>query len=133
MLGRFLKRKGSTGPKDIGKIGEEEASKFLGKKGCKVIERNLRNRFGEIDLIAKDGKTVVFVEVKTRTNLSFGLPKDAVDFKKKRHMIAASLDYLSKNPHLMECPARFDCIGVEFLEGGKFRIEHIENAFEVEE
>ncbi|MBI5560546.1 MAG: YraN family protein [Deltaproteobacteria bacterium] len=127
----FCKGKGPN-RRDIGMAGEEEAVGVLKKKGFKVMERNLRNRFGEIDIIAKDGGTVVFVEVKTRTNLSFGLPKDSLDARKKRHMVAASLDYLSRNPALRECPVRFDCVGIEFSEGGGFSVEHIENAFEAD-
>lgn len=117
----------------VGRKGEEEALKLLQEKGFEVIERNLRNRFGEIDLIARKNETVVFVEVKTRTSRSFGLPLDALDSRKRRRIIGAAKDYLSKNPALRKCTLRFDAVGVEVLEGGGLRVEHIEDAFEADE
>ncbi|MCR4324789.1 MAG: YraN family protein [Candidatus Curtissbacteria bacterium] len=65
---------------NIGKIGEDAAVKFLQKNGYKIIEHNFRIRGGEIDIIAKDGKTLVYVEVKTRSTSAFGLPEEAVGY-----------------------------------------------------
>ena len=70
----------------MGNIGEELSSKYLENIGYKIIERNFRCKQGEIDIIAKDGEEYVFVEVKTRSNLCFGKPREAVDEYKKNHI-----------------------------------------------
>ncbi len=138
MVWRFLKRTntGSGDRLDTGRIGEQWCVEFLKKKGYKIVERNFRCRYGEIDVVARDGDTLVFIEVKTRRSRGFGLPKDSLDARKKRRIITASMNFLRKaavvDPSLQECPVRFDVVGIELGQGG-YAVEHIQNAFEVEE
>ena len=74
----------------VGKAGEEAAVQFLRQHGYRILERNYRCRFGEIDLIARDGPMLAFVEVKTRRSQKYGPPAAAVTFQKQRHLIKAS-------------------------------------------
>ena len=80
-----------------GKLGEDLATKYLEKIGYKIVARNFRCRQGEIDIIARSTEELVFVEVKTRTNLSYGSPAEAVDFTKQKHMEKVAKYYLYKN------------------------------------
>jgi putative endonuclease len=111
----------------LGREGERVAERFLKKKGYKLVERNYRCVGGEIDLIALDGRVIVFVEVKTRTGHGFGTPLEAVEFRKQRKMILAAQYFLSeKGLHQRE--ARFDVVGISWPEREPV-VEHIENAF----
>ncbi|MDP2168236.1 MAG: YraN family protein [Thermodesulfovibrionales bacterium] len=114
--------------KALGAEGEDMAVKFLKKKGLKILERNLRTPFGEIDIIAKDGGTVVFIEVKTRLSDYFGHPAEAVGYRKKKHIERAALYYLSARRH--NAAARFDVISIIMRPGAGEAIEHIKDAFE---
>ena len=80
-----------------GKLGEDLATKYLEKIGYKIVARNFRCRQGEIDIIARKSEELVFVEVKARTNLSYGSPAEAVDFAKQKHMEKVAKYYLYKN------------------------------------
>lgn len=81
--------------KEIGRLGEETAAKFLQKLGYKILEKNYRySRFCEIDIVAKDKDTIVFAEVKTRTTSNFGHPFEAVNKKKLMNIFKAGLFYL---------------------------------------
>ncbi len=111
----------------LGDKGEDIAAKFLKKKGYKILKRNYTAPIGEIDIIAKDGDTVVFVEVKARTDDLFGLPHESVGSKKQRKLKSVALHYLSRLKK--QPPARFDIISICFKEGRK-EIEHIKDAFE---
>jgi len=123
---------------EIGRRGEALAEGFLKRKGYKILDRNWKGRAGEIDIVALDGKTVVFVEVKTRSSEKFGSPKDAVDSRKKKHLTNAAKEYLRKKRKSKK-PARFDVVGISIKGETLFQrlrspeIEHIENAFEVKE
>ncbi|UMZ73342.1 YraN family protein [Natranaerofaba carboxydovora] len=79
-----------------GKIGEELAEKLLKKQGYLVLEKNFRTRTGEIDIICKENDTIVFVEVKTRQDLNFGLPEEAVDFRKMAKIKKVANIYISR-------------------------------------
>lgn len=114
---------------DIGKRGELLAVDFLKKNGYKILENNFRCRYGEIDIIAMEGKGIAFVEVKTKTNDAFGPPKTAVDLRKQRQLSKAALAYLTQNK-LTNHPARFDVVGVTIRENKK-EIELIKSAFEL--
>lgn len=98
---------------NIGKCGEDIATKYLLHKGYKIIERNYRIRNGEIDIIAIDNKekALVFVEVKTRSSDEFGSPFDAIHFHKLKALLNAALVYKQKKPHLPEL-LRIDAIAV---------------------
>ncbi|MBI5643895.1 MAG: YraN family protein [Deltaproteobacteria bacterium] len=113
-----------------GRKGEEEAAVLLKKKGYKIIEKNYRCRFGEIDIIAKDGGTLVFVEVKARTSDRFGTPKCGVDFRKQRHMTLASSCYIVERG-IGDLDVRFDVVSIELKNGGSSEI--IKDAFEAVE
>ncbi len=113
-----------------GKEGEELALKFLKRSGYRIVERNYRCRYGEIDIIARDGEVLVFVEVKARTSGAFGLPVESVDARKQRHIINASTEYLARNG-LTDTPARFDVVSVEMDGGGgDASMELVRNAFD---
>ena len=112
----------------LGKEGEEIASGFLKKKGFRIIEKNYRTVFGEIDIIAQDREVLVFVEVKTRADISFAYPFEAVN-RKKREKIRKTAVCFMKNLK-KEVPARFDILSI-CLKNGKQQIEHIQDAFEV--
>ena len=110
-----------------GKRGETLAAAFLQRKGCRVLRRNVRNRFGEIDLIVQDGDEVVFVEVKTRTSGRWGDPATAVTpHKRKRICLAA--EQIATRGRLRGRPLRFDVITV-LLGGEKPEIAHYPDAF----
>ena len=114
--------------KQLGKRGETKAIAFLKKQGFKILERNYCVKSAEIDIIAKDHGTICFIEVKTRSNTTKGLPREAVTRTKQNKIIHASLIYL-KNNKLSESKVRFDVIEVQ-QENGKFSFNLIKNAFQ---
>jgi len=101
---------------------------FLQEKGLEIIEENYRTRWGEIDLIARDGPTLVFVEVKTRSQRLFGSPLQAVTPDKQRRLRRMATMYLAKK-NLDEIPARFDVVGITLLDEDPPEIVWIPNAF----
>ena len=113
----------------LGAEGEHVAEKFLRRQRYTIVERNYRCASGEVDLIALDHATVVFVEVKTRTQPGFGSPFEAVDARKQRQIQRAAQHYLTTN-RLHDRDARFDVVGV-WWEDGQPRCELIKNAFEM--
>ncbi len=116
--------------KTFGNIGENIAVKYLKRNKYIILERNFNVHGGEIDIIAKKGDYVIFVEVKTRSNDDYGGGLEAVNYTKQQRMIKAAQVYMLR---LGDVPVRFDVIVVNgFLKGEKFvkeNIEHIENAF----
>lgn len=112
----------------LGKEGEEIAIKFLKKKGYRIIEKNYRTVFGEIDIIAKDKDVIVFLEVKTRVDETFGYPFEAVTRRKREKIKKVALFFLKRFKR--ELPARFDVLSIN-IEDGKKQIRHIKDAFEV--
>ena len=126
----FLDRWRRSNEKTLGQRGEAAAATFLKKKGMTIVARSDRGRLGEIDLVAVDNRTVVFVEVKTRRSHLAGHPADAVDGDKQRRLTRLALAYL-KQHHLLENPARFDVVAVTWPDDGqKPHIEHFAGAFE---
>jgi putative endonuclease len=115
--------------KDLGRRGEEVAFRFLKKKGYRIIEKNYACKMGEMDIIAKEKDTLVFIEVKTRTSSLFGPPQLAVNFSKQRQLSKVALNYL-KEKHLEEVKARFDVVAI-LLGQNKEGIELIRNAFDL--
>lgn len=112
----------------FGREGETLARAYLEKKGMRFIERNFRRTHGEIDLIMKDGEFLVFVEVKTRRSLRWGLPIEAVTpLKQRRIRDCAALYYAER--HISGCPARFDIVEILALPGKELKIRHLANAF----
>jgi putative endonuclease len=111
---------------EIGKIGEEIALKFLKNQEYEVLELNWRFRKLEIDIIAKDGDTLVVIEVKTRKSDTFGAPDVFVDKKKQRFLIKAINEYV--NQKNLENEIRFDIVSVLY-DNNQEKIEHIKDAF----
>jgi putative endonuclease len=112
----------------LGEKGEGLAVKFLKKKGYKIVERNYRTPLGEIDIIAYDGETLAFIEVKTRESISYGQPYEAVNFFKRRKISHVALLYLKKLKEVPPC--RFDVVSIHYKDG-KPELELIKDAFEV--
>ena len=104
--------------------------RFLRRRGYKIIASGDRSKWGELDIIAVDGRTVVFVEVKTRESDEQGHPAEAVDRVKQERITRLALSYLQRHG-LLECEARFDVVAVTWPAGARRpRVEHFENAFE---
>lgn len=116
---------------EIGRRGEEAAVDFLKRRGYKIIEKNYKNKLGEIDIIAKDGDTLCFIEVKTRTNFKFGFPQEAITTFKQKKINKVALSYL-KQYNLLNISSRFDIISVVLNNKQKFDIEIIKDAFSSE-
>ena len=112
-----------------GKKGEDIAVVYLKSAGYRIVERNYKCLFGEIDIVAKDGDTVVFVEVKSRKSEEFGDPQVAVGLEKQKKISKISLKYLEEK-HLYHCNARFDVVAIKMLPSGN-KVELIQNAFEL--
>jgi putative endonuclease len=112
-----------------GKKGEELAAAHLAEAGYRIIERNYRCFFGEIDIVAEEGETLVFVEVKSRRSDAYGAPQLAVGREKQKKISKIALHYLSDHRQ-RDRPARFDVVAVMLLPAGH-RIELIRNAFEL--
>lgn len=104
------------------------AAAYFREKGYRIIEKNYRTVFGEIDIIAKDRGVLVFIEVKTRTDDVFGSPFEAVHKQKREKIRKVALCFMKKFGK--EVPARFDVLSIE-REGAGHKIEHIKDAFEV--
>lgn len=114
----------------VAKIGESLAVEHLKARGCEILAQNYRAIRGEIDLIVRDGEFTVFVEVKTRRSLKFGLPQAAVTLQKQRQISKVALAYLQAQ-NLLDAPCRFDVIAVHLSPQLKLlRLEQIESAFD---
>lgn len=117
--------------KTIGELGEKAACKYLKKNKYKILDCNFQKKFGEIDIIAKCGETVSFIEVKTRKSDNFGLPCEYVTRAKQQRLIRTAYAYIGEKE--LDANYSFDIIEV-YHENGKIKdIRHIKNAFEVEE
>lgn len=108
--------------KKLGKLGEKKAREYLIKNGWKIVEKNYVNPFGEVDIIARKGGVLAFVEVKTRLSDVFGTPSEAVSRARQRKYIQAAKYYFAGRG--IDCTVRFDII--EVFRG---QLNHIENAF----
>jgi putative endonuclease len=118
-------------PRTLGERGELAAVKFLRRLGYKVVAHGARGQFGELDIICVDGRTIVFVEVKTRHSHDAGHPADAVDDKKQRRLVRLGLAYLKRHDLLESCQARFDIVAITWPDLKRPpTIEHFKNAFE---
>jgi putative endonuclease len=112
----------------LGKSGEDLACRELERRGYAIIARRYRVRGGELDVIARDGQTIVFVEVKTRASRMFGEAAEAVTPLKQLRMTRLAEEYLARH-HLSECPCRFDVVSID-VDTGAPAIEVIQNAFD---
>lgn len=121
----------AQGPRHaLGPEGEALAAEYLREKGFRILARNYRTAWGEIDIIARDGGTYCFVEVKARRHIRQGTPFEAVTPAKQRKLYKMALTYLQEKD-LGDQPARFDVVAVLFPPGEPPRLELLTNAFEV--
>ena len=107
-----MRRKGEASSKRTGLYYETQAAVFLEKQGYQILERNFRCPAGEIDLIAKEGGYLCFVEIKYRSERETGTPEEAVDAKKQKRISRAALYYLMKQGLGDTTPCRFDVVGI---------------------
>ena len=119
-----------SGNSSLGNVGESIAATFLKGAGFSIVERNFRCVCGELDIIARDGRTIVFIEVKCRNNEIYGPPQLAVTPFKQRQISKAALVWLSKR-RLYDAEARFDVVAIVLHEHALPEIEHIRNAFDL--
>ncbi len=112
----------------LGQRGESIACQALRERGVQILARNVRTPHGELDIVTRQGKTLVFVEVKARTSRTFGLPEEALNRSKQAHLIAAAQHYLEINA-LEDADWRIDVVAIELGAAGEtLRLEIIENA-----
>jgi len=115
-------------PYDLGKAGEEVALKYLKRKKFKIIKKGFRLYKGEIDVIAYDRKTLVFIEVKTRRSRSFGLPEESVTTAKQRQIKKIAQGFMAFN-NLENVECRFDVISLILKKNDGYFIRHFKDAF----
>ena len=116
----------------LGDRGENAAERQLRKAGMDILARGFRYRGGEIDLIARDGSELVFVEVKTRTSDDFGNPEESVTWVKRRKILRTATYYLQSRSAL-EQPCRFDVISIRVDAQGDPVLEHLRDAFRADD
>jgi putative endonuclease len=114
----------------FGQEGESAAERYLRHKGYRIVARNLRSSSGELDLVAEDGRVLVFVEVKARRTDAFGGAVHAVHQRKQEKLIQLAAQYLARH-HIRDRLCRFDVVLLQGAGVAVPQIEHIENAFEV--
>ena len=120
----------SLTPQRLGKDAEADAEQFLRRKGYTILERNIRFGRGELDIVARAGKVLIFVEVKARRTSRYGGASHAVTARKERQLIHLAAQYLAHH-HLKHHPCRFDVLLYHATTPGAPILEHIEHAFEV--
>lgn len=113
----------------FGQTSEAQAERFLREKGYRILERNLRTRLGELDLVAEDRGVLVFVEVKARMSGAFGGALSAVDARKRAKVVKLAAQYLAQR-HLSDRPCRFDVIVVQGGSSAELHVDHLESAFD---
>ncbi len=115
--------------KNRGRKGEDLACEFLKQNGYRVIERNFRCKMGEIDIVATDGESICFTEVKARTRTDYGMPRDAVDRRKQLKLLRCAQLYLKLHPGYAEqFSPRMDIVEILYTEEGTY-VRHTPNAF----
>lgn len=110
----------------MGQKGEELALRYLQQKGYRILDRNFRCRLGEIDLVARDGDCLVFVEVRTRSSSKYGLPQESITTAKKKKLRRLAQFFLASGQY-EGLNVRFDVVAVDFT--GGVDLTHIEDAF----
>ena len=116
--------------RSFGQKGEAAAEQYLRHKGYRIVARNLRSPLGELDLVAEDGRVLVFVEVKARRTGAFGGAIHAVHQRKREKLIQLAAQYLARH-HIKDRPCRFDVVLLQGTDAVAPDIDHIQNAFEV--
>jgi putative endonuclease len=110
--------------KVLGKKGEEIAGKYLIKSGYKIIEKNYRTKYGEIDLICEKDDAIIFIEVRTKTNSDYILPEESITSKKIEHLKKSSLEFLSNSKGKYK-NIKFEFIGILFLTDENYKLNHL--------
>jgi putative endonuclease len=118
--------------REAGQQAESIALRYLREQGMKLVERNYHCRYGEIDLLMKSGKTLVFVEVRYRSNTDYGLAEETVTPKKQQKVINAARHYLQQSPRMARLPVRFDVVALTDGPAGS-EINWIRDAFQCHE
>lgn len=113
----------------LGARGEAAAARYLRRLGYKIVAQGDRGPLGEIDIVAVDRRTVVFVEVKTRASIDHGLPAEAVNDAKQRRLTRLALGYLKRHG-LLDYPSRFDVVSIVWSDDKRPEITHIQSAFD---
>ena len=114
----------------LGKMGEDIALNYLIEKGYELVVRNYRfSRYGELDLVMKDGKYLVFIEVRTKKNKLYGSPLETIDYAKRRQIEKMAQLFLVREKLSQDTFCRFDVIGIVLPDKGEAEIEHIQDAF----
>jgi putative endonuclease len=116
----------------LGKSGEDVACDELRRRGYAILARRFRTRMGELDIIARDGATLVFVEVKARATPRFGRASEAVTFRKRRRLARMAEEFLLRS-RLVRVPCRFDVVAVQWPDNGRPQVEVFRAAFQVGE
>lgn len=115
---------------ELGKRGEAQAVKHLKAMGYKVLQTNYRGRRGEIDVVAEKGKTLVFIEVRTKASTAFGRPEESISSAKRAHLVATAHQYLQEH-NAAERDWRIDLVAVEYRPDGRLaRLDVLEHAVE---
>ncbi|MCJ7594412.1 MAG: YraN family protein [Desulfobacterales bacterium] len=114
---------------ELGRLGEDLALKKIKKMGYRCLVRNYRCTLGEVDLVARDGDTLVFIEIKTRRGKSLEYAKEAVTMKKRRQLSKVALSYM-RDHDCADVKSRFDVVAIS-LEGNRREIEVVKNAFDL--
>jgi putative endonuclease len=115
------------GRQALGRRGERDAERYLKRCGYRILERNFRAAGAEIDLVAAESDTLVFVEVKARRGIATGTPQEAVDERKQRHIRRAAEIYVARN-RAHDYPIRFDVVAIR-MDGGEAKFELLKDAF----
>lgn len=114
---------------EVGRRGEEIARKLLKKHGYRILATNVHGHFGEIDIVARQKRCHVFVEVRTKTGAAFGTPEESITQRKKNKLVTCALAYVAAHPELQEAEWRIDVVAIELDEAGRqIRAEIIESA-----
>ncbi len=114
---------------ETGAMGEDIAARYLEALGFEILERNFRSRAGEIDIVARDGETIVFVEVKARRPGPFGVASEQVTARKRRRLVNTALAYMAAR-HMTGAGCRFDVVAVDIPRHGPPVVQLVEGAFE---
>lgn len=112
--------------RQVGGAYEKAAAEYLTGQGFRILEQNFYSRYGEVDIIAKDGRYLVFIEVKYRKDDSCGSPLEAVTARKQKRICRTALYYCTKKGYGDRTPCRFDVVAIE----GECEVIHIKNAFD---
>ncbi len=133
-LGWLLGRAGIESADPLGRRAERLAADHLAKQGMRIVERSARSSIGEIDLVAIDGETTVFVEVRSRLGRAKGEPWETIRRAKRRKLSSLAALYLKSHPALAKGAARFDVVSVVWIDpvASRFELDHFPNAFDLE-